>query len=296
MMIKLDLYRIFYEVGKYASFSKAAEALYLTQPAVSQSIRQLEEQLEVRLFNRTTKGVHLTKEGELLYEYAQSAIHLLEAGERKLDELKGVAYGELAIGVGDAISRYYLMPYLAQFHRLYPNIKFRLENGTTNELRQLLKQGDLDIALCNLPIEDEQLAIVPTFDVQDVFVYGEKYQKLLEGVVTYEQLAKLPLIMLEGKSNSRQYVESYLKLKGVDIEPEFELGSHDLLLQFAKTNFGVAAVTREFATEYFREGSLREVQLEEPIPQRQIGICYLNTVALSPAAERFYNIVIHPVS
>ncbi|MUV06269.1 LysR family transcriptional regulator [Planococcaceae bacterium Storch 2/2-2] len=291
MVSKLDLYRIFCQVGESKSFSEAARELYLTQPAVSQSIMQLERELDVRLFNRTPKGAELTQEGKLLYEYAHSALNLLRAGEQKLEEFKNVAVGELTIGVGDSISRYFLMPYLEKFHTTYPHIKFKIENGTTFELCELVKSGKADIAFCNLPVEDEQLLIEPCGSIQDTFVYGEKYEKVMQQKVTFEQLQKVPLIMLESKSNSRQYVDSYAAKWGVALEPEFELGSHDLLLEFARTNFGVACVIREFAQESIDTGELREVELAHPIPSRQIGLCSLRSVPLSPASERFVQIV-----
>lgn len=290
-MIKLEWYRVFYEVAKAGSFSKAAEALYLTQPAVSQAIMQLEEQLEVQLFFRSTRGASLTKEGEILNEYVTPALQMMKTGERRLAELKDVTFGELTIGVGDSISKYYLLEDLETFHTIYPNIKFTLQNGTTSQLIELVKDDKVDIAICNLPIQEDQLMIIPTMTVQDTFVYGEKYDRLLSGEVSYEQLVQLPLIMLEKTSNSRQYVESWLLKNGVEPLPEFELGSHDLLIEFAKMNFGIAAVIREFSMRHLQSGVLKEVQFTQPIPAREIGICYKKERALSSAMKRFVQIV-----
>lgn len=287
----IDNYRIFCEVGKSKSFSEAARALYLTQPAVSQAIMQLEEELDTRLFHRSPKGAVLTQEGKLLYEYASSAINLLDTGIAKMDEFKNLTAGELTIGVGDSISRHFLLPFLEEFHYRYPHIQFRIENGTTYELCQLLKSGNVDVAFCNFPIEDERLTLVPCARIHDVFVYGEKYQKIFEETVSFEALANVPLIMLESKSNSRQYVERFVASHGVTLDPVFELGSHDLLLDFARSNFGVACVTREFSTKILEQGILREVSLKHPIPPREIGLAYLESVPLSPASERFVSIV-----
>jgi len=150
-MVKLDLYRVFCEVAKSQSFSKAAVALYMTQPAVSQAIMQLERELEMRLFTRTPKGVVLTNEGKLLFEYISSAMNLINTGEKKLAEIKNLMAGELRIGVGDTISRYFLLPYLEKFHNLHSNIKLKIFNGTTIELCAMLKSGEIDIEICNLP-------------------------------------------------------------------------------------------------------------------------------------------------
>lgn len=291
MVSKLDLYKVFCQVGRSASFSEAARELYMTQPAVSQAIMQLERELDIRLFNRTPKGVSLTPEGSLLFDYATSAINLLHVGEEKILEFKNLTAGELKIGVGDTISRYFLLPYLEHFHNRYPNIKFKIENGTTLELCALLKSGEVDIVVCNFPLDDPALEMRPCFPIQDTFVYGEKFKKILAKPLSFGELVKLPLIFLESKSNSRKYVEGYLSSRGIQISPEFELGSHDLLLEFAKINLGIACVTKEFSGEYLNNGLLSEVQLLEEIPKRSVGICYLKSVPLSLAATRFVEIV-----
>lgn len=292
MVSKLDFYKVFCVVGRSESFSMAAKELFMTQPAVSQTIMQLERELDTRLFNRTPKGVTLTNEGSLLYEYANSAIRLIDAGEEKIMEINNLTAGELKIGVGDTISKYFLLPYLENFRNNYPNVKFKIINGTTAELIAILKTGEVDIAICNFPIEDDALEMEPCFEVHDVFVYAEKFKRLLSKPVHLQDLIKLPLIFLEPQSNSRKYVEDFLLSQGIQIAPEFELGSHDLLLEFAKINLGVACVTKEFSHDYLSTGLLNEVQLIEPIPKRDIGICYLKTVPLSPASTRFFELVI----
>ncbi|MBS4204431.1 LysR family transcriptional regulator [Lederbergia citrea] len=291
MISKLDLYKVFCMVGKSESFSKAAKALYMTQPAVSQAIMQLERELDVRLFNRTPKGVSLTYEGSLLFDYVNSAINIIDAGEEKILEFKNLTTGELKIGVGDTISRHFLLPYLEAFHNKYPNIKFKIVNGTTLEICSILKAGEVDIAICNFPLDDPTLELIPCIDIHDIFVCGEKYKQLLPKPINIDEIAKLPLILLEPNSNSRKFVEDYLISKGIKISPEFELGSHDLLLEFAKINLGIACVTKEFSQEYINKGLLYEVQLIEEIPKRSIGVCFLKNVPLSHAATKFVEII-----
>ena len=279
-MVKLDLYRIFCEVSKFQSFSKAAESLYMTQPAVSQAMMQLERELQFRLFTRTPKGVVLTNEGKLLFEYTSSAMNLINTGEKKLAEIKNLIAGELRIGVGDTISRYFLLPYLEKFHKLYSNINLKVFNGTTIELCAMLKSGEVDIAICNLPIEDTALEIIECMDIQDIFVCGEMYKDRISIPLSLADIAEFPLILLENKSNSRQYVERYMLSKGVSIRPEIELGSHELLLEFAKINLGISCVIKEFSLEYLKSGAVYEIPMVEGIPKRSIGICYLKSIPL----------------
>ncbi|MDR7855179.1 LysR family transcriptional regulator [Tissierella sp.] len=287
MSIRLDLYKTFNKVAKHKSFSKAAKELYMTQPAVSQAIMQLEDELNIRLFTRTPRGVVLTDEGKILYEYTNSAISLINRGEEKLRASKDLSRGELKIGVGDTISRYYLIQYLEEFHKVYNNIKLKIINRTTMELCNLIKSGEIDIAICNLPIKDNSLEIRSCKDIEDIFVGGEKYKDLVLNPMTYEDLVKYPLIFLDSRSRSRQYVEGFLLSKGVKINPEIELGSHDLLLEFAKIDLGIACVVKEFSQDYLKNNILYEIKLKDKIPKRSIGICTLKGVSLSPSSEKF---------
>lgn len=291
MIGKMDLYKVFCKVGKCKSFSKAAKELYMTQPAISQSIMQLERELDIRLFTRTAKGVNLTNEGKGLFEYVTAAMNLIEVGEEKLLEAKNLMVGDLKIGVGDTISRFYLLPYLEEFHKKHPNIKFKITNSTTLELCDILKSGEIDIAICNLPIQDTALEVIKCIDIHDIFVCGEKYKDIVSKKLSFKELAKFPLILLEPTSNSRKYVQRYMLSKGVKITPEIELGSHDLLLEFAKINLGIACVTKEFSNEYLKNGIVHEINTIEEIPKRNIGICFLKSVSLSPASTRFVEIL-----
>lgn len=291
MVTKLDLYKVFCQAAKSKSFSRASKELYMTQPAVSQSIMQLERELDIILFNRTAKGVSLTNEGKLLFEYVNSAINLINAGEEKILEFKDLTVGELKIGVGDTISKYFLLEYLEVFHNKYPNLKFKIINGTTLELCALIKSGEIDIAICNLPVDDPSLEIRPCREVRDIFVCGEKYKNLSKEKIYLEEMVKYPLIFLEPSSNSRKYVEKFMRSKGIKISPEFELGSFDLLLEFAKINLGIACVVKEFSIDYLERGLLYEVKTLEKIPSRSIGVCHLKSVPLSLASTKFVEIL-----
>ncbi|NLV36501.1 MAG: LysR family transcriptional regulator [Clostridiaceae bacterium] len=291
MATRLDLYNIFCQVAKSKSFSKAAKELFMTQPAVSQAVMNLENDLGIRLFTRSPKGVTLTNDGKLIFEHVNPAINLIRVGESKLLETRSLTIGEMKVGVGDTISRYFLLPYLAQFHDQYPNISLKIINRTTPEICAMLKSGEADIALCNLPIKDSALETTKCIDVHDIFVCSDKYEDVYSSPRSLEEIAQLPLIILERKSNSRQYVERHLISKGIRITAEIELGSHDLLLEFARFNFGVACVVEEFSQDYLRKGSLHKVDLIEEIPARSIGFCFLKGVPLSSAAQKLIEIV-----
>ncbi|WP_040213087.1 LysR family transcriptional regulator [Clostridium polynesiense] len=291
MNIKLEYYKIFYHAAKEMNFSKAAAELYITQSAVSQAVKSLENQLEIPLFIRSNKKVALTSEGEMLYEYVENALSLLDTAEKQIQKIKEFEMGELKIGVGDTISRYLLIPYLEMFNKKHPKIKLQIINRTSRETVSLLKAGKIDIAFVNLPIEDDTIDIKEYMEIHDVFVAGERFKQLKNNILTLEEISKLPLVLLEKTSNSRNYVERFLLSRGVKITPEIELGSHDLLLEFARINLGVSCVTREFSKHYLTTGELFEIHASEEIPKRSIGICTLKGVSASIAAEDFIKLL-----
>jgi len=291
MAAKLDQYRIFCEVAKCRSFSRAARNLYMTQPAVSQAVMSLESELGVRLFTRTSTGVTLTNDGQLLFEHVNSAINLIRQGESKLLESRNLKVGEMKVGVGDTISRYFLLPYLEIFHSRYPNIKLNIINRTTTELCALVKSGEIDIAVCNFPVKDDALETRECIEIHDIFVCGAKYIDQFREPAGLDVIAGMPLILLERKSNSRLYVEKYLLSQGIRVTPEIELGSHDLLLEFASFNFGIACVVEEFSQDYLNSSRVFRIRLTREIPPRSIGFCYLKSVPLSPAAQKLVEVV-----
>lgn len=288
---KLELYRIFCQVAKYSSFSQAAKTLYLSQPAVSQSVKQLEEQLGVQLFTRGPRGVALTQQGKLLYEYAGSAMGLLDSAEQKLLSMKELSVGELRIAAGDVIIRNLLLPHLERFHKVYPQIHLSILNRTSPESMELLQSGIIDVAFVNLPMEGDQMRIHHTFPIHDIFVAGKRFSWLMDQKQSLKEMTELPLILLERKSNSRRNVDSFFLERGLVIAPEIELTSYDLLREFARIDLGISCVVKEFCQEYLRGGDIFEVPLEEPLPERSVAMVSLKNVSLTPAAAHLLEII-----
>lgn len=291
MDIKLDAYKIFYEVANQLSFSKAAEQLFVTQSAVSQAVKNLENTLHTPLFIRGKKNISLTSEGEMLFEYVKNAISLIEKGETELNKIKKLEQGGLRIGVSDTLSRYLLLPYLEKFNRTYPMINLQIVNRTSTQAVELLKAGQVDLAFINLPLEDDNIEITPYMEVQDIFVAGSRFNFLFEKKLSLKELSEYPMIFLEKNSNSRNYIDRFFLSKGISLRPEIELGSHDLVLEFAKINLGIACVTKEFSKQYLTDGNLFIIRTTEEIPKRAVGICRLKGVNLSAAGNALLDLM-----
>ena len=182
MNINYESYRIFYHVATSGSISKAAEELLISQPAVTWQIKSLEEQLGLTLFIRTKKGVILTDEGKILFNYVKTGVESFSNGENALTNLKNLDYGIIRIGASTTVSKHVLMPYLAKFHEEYPNIEIKIVNSLTDNLLKELRNGNLDILLLNLPMKEaKDLNITKILDVQDIFVGNKKYYELTNG-------------------------------------------------------------------------------------------------------------------
>lgn len=273
MDVKLEQYRIFYKVAMCGSFTAGAEELFLTQSAVSQAVRGLESALGVELFIRGKRGVELTQEGEVLLKYVGSALALFEEANSELGRIHDLEGGELRIGVGDTISRHLLLPALERFSQLHPRVELRIFNGVSREAIDLLRSGRIDLAMANMPIERSGVYLVGEIPIQDCFVAGPEYAaRRVTQPIDFQTLAHHPLILLESKSSSRRFIDNCFSEHGIILRPGIELGSHDLLLDFAAANFGIACVVEEFSRKALESGRVVRVDTVQNLPRRSVGI------------------------
>lgn len=294
MDVNLELYKVFYYVGKHLSFSEAASKLYISQSAVSQSIKLLETKMKCQLFIRNTKQVKLTQEGEILFKHVEQAINYLKIGERSIIDVNSFKQGEVRIGASDTICKYYLIPYLEQFNKTYPNIKIRVTNRTSPMCIELLKGGNVDIAIVNLPKENpgKQLRIKKVKPLQDVFVAGKNFSNLKNRVINLEELAHYPLLMLEKNSTSRNFFETLLQTNGLALNPEFELDSVDVLIEMVKIGLGISFICREYIEEELANNDLFTLKIKQKIPKRYLGIITNTEIPLPAAAAKLEEMLV----
>ncbi len=289
MKTRLDYYRIFYETARHASFSTAARNLYISQSAISQCIRQLEQDLNTQLFIRSRRGATLTKEGMLLFQKVESAMQAIQQGETLLSQLNHLDSGSLIIAAGDSITSHFLLPYLEQFHATYPNIRIEMTNSYSSNMLKQVKEGKAELAFVNLPVEDDELSIHPCFEVHDIFVCGPEYD--VKSSYSWQEIAKQPLILLEENSTSRRYLNEKFKNKNIPLKPQIEIAAHDLLIRFASIHLGVSCVVEEFSTEGLKQGIICKMPLTPPLPPRSIGYAHLRHNTLSLAATAFLKLI-----
>ena len=290
MSVKLELYRVFKEVAETGNISVAAKNLYISQSAVSQSVKQLETALQARLFARSPRGVSLTSEGQMLYQYVRSALGLLATGEDKLFQAQQLLLGTLVIGASDTVTSQFLVPYLDDFHRLHPGIRLKIVSGRSAKVLSMLKSGAVDIAFASSPA-DSAVESWPCFATHSAFVAGSGYDCDFDHVYTRREIADFPLILLERKASSRVFLEQEFLKHGVTLSPEIELSSRSLLVSLAHIGLGVAGVTLEFVQKALESGDIRALKTDFTIPARSVDMCTLRDVTPTAAAAAFMEMV-----
>lgn len=265
--------------------------LFISQSAVSQSIKTLEKKLGLTLFVRSTKKVAMTKEGELLFKHVESAVNLLMRAEAQLHDAGTISGGQLRIAASDTICRYFLVPYLKKFHKVYPNVHIRVTNGTSVRCAQYLQSNEVDIIISNYPNESlsDVAKIVTLKEFMDVFVASGQAFGRVKGKLSYEELAAMPIMMLSPNTTTSNYLHNIFLKKGVDLVPDIELSSNDLLIDLAKIGLGIAFVPDYCVDPMPQE--LYEIELREKIEPRKLVAAYSRTAPLSEIAKCFINIL-----
>lgn len=283
----LEYYRIFSAVYEARSFSEAARRLYVTQSAISQSIKQLEVSLGVQLFIRGKRTVIPTLEANALFESIVPALETIGEAEEKIQRLRLLQEGSLCICAADTVAKYYLLPYLKRWNELYPKVRLEVVNRTSIEAFSLLSAGKIDIAFVNSPIPEGKFFYKPCLKLHDVFIAGRQFSFLRGKKLTRRELTDYPLIMLETLSNTRRAIDGQFREDGIILKPEIELGAHELLVDFAKIGLGISCVTREFAV---MQDGLFELELEQPLAERELALCWTEAAPASSAKKQFINL------
>ena len=285
--VNLEWYRIFMHTARTGNLTKAAQMLHLTQPTVSYAIKQMEEALGVKLFQRLSKGVEPTAEGRALLAYVEQSFSLLDAARQHVQDLKQLTAGEVRIGASDSLVKHLLLPQLNLYRREHPGVRIRLSHGSTPVIARRLLDGRIDCAVLHLPVDEPELDIRALRTLEHRFVVGRARRELAERPLSAGELAKLPLLLLSPGSSTRVFVEQWFAAKGLAILPDIELGSVDLLIEFAKQGYGAAFLALDFVEEELRRGDLIALQTDDAIPPRGIGLAVRRGMTLPLAADRF---------
>ena len=293
----LSLYHIFNTVAEAGNISHAAKELYISQPAISKAVTRLEQNLETKLFVRSSRGVTLTEAGKMLYEQTNAAFKHLKQAEDTIKKNKKLGTGNLKIGDYTTLCKYVLMPYLEKFIRLYPHIKISISCQSTYQTLNLIQNHKVDIGLVGESGRLENFAFSPIGLVEDGFVATPTYLKNLKK--RHPEAADNPfeyanLMLLDQHNVSRRYIDEYVRNNELSTGQMLtghilEVSSMDLLIEFAKVGLGIACVITDFVKNELKEGSLTTVPLSVPIEKREIGFTWLKDYSSSEELDSFIN-------
>lgn len=284
--INYELYKVFYHVASTLNFSEASKQLYISQSAVSQSIKTLERKLDQTLFIRSTKKVQLTPEGEILMRHVEPAMNLIQKGETQLLDAASTG-GQIRIGASDTICRYFLIPYLERFHKAFPGAHIKVINQTSMKCAELLRNGLVDLTVVNFPNNHlgTTTSVMRIKKFRDVFIAGNTFQKLRGKTLTFSQLLKYPILMLDKNSTTNEFLHQVFQQHQLDLVPEIELTSNDLLIDLARIGLGIA-----FVPDYCISPDSEDVfilRTKEELPERELAVAYNEHLPLSRASMEF---------
>ena len=291
MDINYELYKVFYYVAKTLSFSEASKKLFISQSAVSQSIKALEKKLDQTLFIRSTKRVKLTPEGEILFKHIEPAVNLIIRGENQIMDANDLNGGQLRIGATDTICRYHLVPYLKEFHEHFPNVHIKVTNATSSRCVDLLENEVVDLIVTNYPNPrmNSIQNIRKIHEFHDVFIANQNYAHLKNKRLELEELLGYPILMLDIVSMTSEFLHSLFQQHQLDLVPEIELSSNDLLIDLARIGLGIAFIPDFCLPE--NDPDLFIIRTREMLPTRQLVAGYNDKVPLSEAAQYFIDIL-----
>lgn len=284
MNIDLELYKVFYTVAKYKHMTKASEELHISQPAISQSIKKLEDQLGGTLFLRSNKGMELTEEGKMFYEYVKGALELINNAENEFTSFKDLSKGEIKIGCSTALTKLVLINVLKDFHHDYPYININITNDLTSNLINDLKLGKLDFVIFNESnIKETNLNLEMLKELKQGFIYNPEFY--CDNVNSFEDLNNLPIILQKEESNSRKLLDYVALQNNVKLIPKMEVASQELITEFTNIGLGIGFSIIDLAKRKFN--NLKELNINKTIPKITISIATNKSVSLTYASKMF---------
>ena len=287
MNINLELYKVFYYVAKNESITRAANELSISQPAISKSIKTLEEQINTQLFIRKRDGVSLTETGNTIYKKIKEAMELIDSAENDLKSLTNLEYGTINIGASKTIIHEFLMPYIKSFHKDYPNINIRIFTDKTSDLIKKSKIGLIDVIFTNMPFNlPNKFESINLMNLHDCFVANQNFNYLKNKVIDKDSFQKLPLLILTKGATNRIRLDDYCVINNMTIKPEMEFGSNTLIKEFTIAGFGIGMLTEEHVKEEINNGDLFKLNINFKLKDKYLGLIY-NKDNLNLVSKKF---------
>lgn len=285
----------FQAVVREKSFSKAAQKLFKTQPAISQAIRALEEELGERLLLRQGRTIQMTQAGRILFEHVQQAFEALEQGRTRIEALKGLREGRLTIGTSDTTACYILPPVLQVFRHRYPGIELLISNRPSPVVLRQVVSHEVDLGIVTLPLRHPKVVVQDLLAREDVVICSPHHPLSGRTSIELKDLGNDPLLLLDKGSNTRSFIDQRLEAAGVTPNIAMELGSIEVIKKLVHLNFGISIVPRVAVQSEIERNVLCAIRVFHVQEARRLGVIYLRGGYLSLAAQTFLKLLIEEV-
>ena len=292
MNISLELYKVFYFVAKNKSITRAANELLISQPAISKSIKTLEDQINTQLFIRKREGVELTDTAEKIYSKIKDAMDLIDSAEDDIKSITNLEEGNINIGASSVIIHEFLMPFIKEFHKRYPKIHIKIYTDQTSILVKKAKLGIIDILFINMPFTiPEEFESQKLMNLHDCFVATDSFSNLKNKDLNIKDLENLPLLVLNKGSAQRTALDDFCAKNNITIHPEMELGGTPLIKEFTQAGIGIGILTREYIQKELESKELFELNLNLPFQEKYLGMAYEKDKQYNSIVNAFIQIV-----
>lgn len=260
--------QVFHTVARLLSFTKAAETLHMTQPAVTFQVRQLEEYFETRLFDRTHNRISLTEAGEKVYEYADRIFELYGEMENAVREMTGTVSGALVLGASTTIAEYMLPSLLGDFKAMHPDVTVHLRVANTDGIVSMVENNDIDLGVVEAPVPNKNLAVEICRWDELVVVVKPDHPCASMKTITMEQVMEHPFICREEGSGTREVITESMEKEGrqfSSLNVCMELGSPESVKGAVEAGMGISIVSRATIAKELELGTLVSISLDPPM-------------------------------
>lgn len=286
-----NLYKIFLTLYELKSISKTANKLYVSQPAISYSLKELEAQLGYNLFYRNSKGIEPTMEANELYSYISTAFNIIKSGEEHINNLNSLNIGKIKIGAHSHLASIFLVPFISEFNKLYPGVKFEIITKSSTELVKLLETRKIDLIISTLPINISNKAAnkIILANLKNCFIYNkDKMQKC--SIVTYEDITKYPLILPCNNSQDRIKLNEYMDKKSIKLDSSIESNNPEFILEMVREGTGIGYLPYNIVENQLDKNSFKIVDFNNSLPDIDICCIYLQDFEI-PVLTKFVNYI-----
>ncbi len=286
--MNLDWWNLFYEVAISKSISKASKKLNISQPAITNQIKKLEEHLNCKLFFRSQKGVFLTPAGELIFNDIKNGLNAFDMAEKKLTDNTKNLKTTIRIGISTTLTKTYLMKYIKAFHKKYNEVIFEISTDPTMMLKEELKKGKIDFIVAKFPFKiNDEFSYIKIGEMQDIFIINKDYKELINKSINIKELINYPILIQKKPSSSREYFETFCEKNKIKLHSVMEISSSNLLIEFTKIGYGIGVVTKQYVKKELENHELFELITTPTFPKRDFGIIALKNDYLSKGSHLF---------